>query len=70
MIEYNGALYGMAGAGGTANDGVIFSFPISVPEPSTFLLTGLAAVALAARLRRLRRRRAHANREASSHPRD
>jgi uncharacterized repeat protein (TIGR03803 family) len=70
VIEYNGALYGMAGAGGTANDGVIFSFPISVPEPSTFLLTGLAAVALAARLRRLRRRRAHANREASSHPRD
>jgi uncharacterized repeat protein (TIGR03803 family) len=51
-IIYGSALYGTATEVGTANDGVIWSFP--VPEPSPLLLTAAAALALAANWRRWR----------------
>jgi uncharacterized repeat protein (TIGR03803 family) len=55
-------LYGMTVVGGTDNLGVIFSFPISVPEPSSFALAACArCIALAAR--RIHRR----NRSRSVH---
>jgi uncharacterized repeat protein (TIGR03803 family) len=43
-------LYGMTAFGGANNDGIIFS--ISVPEPSSISLLGVAAMALLARRRR------------------
>jgi len=49
------SLYGMTVTGGTANQGVIFSFPIAVPEPSALRLAVPPAVGLLVR----RRRRAH-----------
>jgi uncharacterized repeat protein (TIGR03803 family) len=61
VIELNGALYGMTGAGGSANDGVIYS--LAVPEPSSLFLTVLSALAAAACRRRMRRRRLRAARE-------
>jgi uncharacterized repeat protein (TIGR03803 family) len=56
VIEFNGALYGMTGAGGTANDGVIYSYT-PIPEPSSLLPVGAAAsvAAWAIRRRRLKR---------------
>ena len=44
-------LYGMTYAGGTANNGVVFSKSIA-PEPGTFALFGLGTLLLAARRRR------------------
>jgi uncharacterized repeat protein (TIGR03803 family) len=45
-------LYGMTVAGGGSNDGVVYSFPVSVPEPSSLLLTSAAAAGLAYLARR------------------
>jgi uncharacterized repeat protein (TIGR03803 family) len=53
VVELNGLLYGMTGAGGSAGDGVIYSIP--VPEPSSLVLMGGAALAFLARGRRLGR---------------
>jgi uncharacterized repeat protein (TIGR03803 family) len=39
----NSTLYGMTPNGGTHYSGTIFSFPIPVPEPSSFILTAIAA---------------------------
>ena len=63
VIELNGALYGMTGAGGSAGDGVIYS--LAVPEPSSLLLVGVAAsvagwVARRRRHRKMDERRAPA----------
>lgn len=44
-------LYGLSGAGGANNLGTIFSFPISVPEPSSFLLAASGGAALFVRRR-------------------
>jgi uncharacterized repeat protein (TIGR03803 family) len=46
LILSGSTLYGMANGGGASNDGVVFSFPISVPEPSSFVLAGGASVVL------------------------
>ena len=47
-------LYGMTVQGGSLNRGVIFSLPVAVPEPSSFLLLGGGAIGiLAVRRRRL-----------------
>jgi uncharacterized repeat protein (TIGR03803 family) len=54
VIEFNGALYGMTGAGGSANDGVIFSFT-PIPEPSSFVLLATAGAAAAIVRRRFKR---------------
>jgi uncharacterized repeat protein (TIGR03803 family) len=53
VIAYNGALYGMTGAGGSANDGVIYS--LAVPEPSSFVLLAVAGAAAAIVRRRSKR---------------
>jgi uncharacterized repeat protein (TIGR03803 family) len=56
-LEFNGNLYGMTATGGTANDGIIYSFT-PIPEPSSMaLLTAVAAAAAVAR--RVRRKRAN-----------
>ena len=49
LIFSGSSLYGMTGTGGTSNLGTIYSFPISVPEPSTLLLAAGGAFALVAR---------------------
>jgi uncharacterized repeat protein (TIGR03803 family) len=49
-------LYGMTSAGGSSNLGVVFSFPVSVPEPSSLLLTAAAAAAAYLRWRATRNR--------------
>ncbi len=48
-VDLNGVLYGMTTQGGSANDGVIYSF--AVPEPSSLLLAAAGAVAFLARRR-------------------
>jgi uncharacterized repeat protein (TIGR03803 family) len=55
-IEFNGNLLGMTAVGGTANDGVTYSYT-PIPEPSSLLLLSAAGgvVAWAARRRRLKR---------------
>ena len=54
VIESNDVFFGMTGAGGSSNDGIVYSFT-PIPEPSTLLLTGTAGVlALLYRRRRTR----------------
>jgi uncharacterized repeat protein (TIGR03803 family) len=50
-------LYGMTPGGGPANEGVVFSLPVAVPEPSSFFLSAAwaATAAFIAFRRRLRR---------------
>jgi uncharacterized repeat protein (TIGR03803 family) len=53
LILSGSTLFGMTYAGGSANLGTVFSFPVSVPEPSGLLLaTGAAAGVLVRRHRR------------------
>jgi uncharacterized repeat protein (TIGR03803 family) len=54
VIVSGSALYGMTGTGGTSNLGTVFSFPISVPEPSTLALVvaGGGVAVLACRRRK------------------
>jgi uncharacterized repeat protein (TIGR03803 family) len=52
VIAVGSYLYGMTSAGGSSNDGVVFEFPISVPEPSTLFLVTSAAGGIAAYARR------------------
>jgi uncharacterized repeat protein (TIGR03803 family) len=47
LILAGSSLYGMTVAGGGSNDGVVYSFPVSVPEPSSLLLTTAAAAGVA-----------------------
>jgi uncharacterized repeat protein (TIGR03803 family) len=56
VLEFNGALYGMTGTGGSNNLGTIYSYT-PIPEPSSLLLVGAAAsvAAWAIRRRRLKR---------------
>jgi uncharacterized repeat protein (TIGR03803 family) len=55
LIFAGSNLYGMTEIGGSSNDGVVFSFPVAVPEPSSFLLLAAAgSMALFAR-RHIRR---------------
>jgi uncharacterized repeat protein (TIGR03803 family) len=55
-IDYGGLLYATTGSGGSANDGVVFSFT-PIPEPSSLILTGLTAAAVAYLARRRAQRR-------------
>jgi uncharacterized repeat protein (TIGR03803 family) len=52
-------LWGTTVQGGSFNDGVIFSFPISVPEPSSLLLLSAAAGAFTWAAQRRARRSKH-----------
>jgi uncharacterized repeat protein (TIGR03803 family) len=54
LILSGSTLYGMTGAGGATDNGVVFSFPVAVPEPSTLLLTTAAAGTIAYPARRRR----------------
>jgi uncharacterized repeat protein (TIGR03803 family) len=54
-VEFGGVLYGSTQQGGSAGDGVVFSFT-PIPEPSSLLLAGGAAAALAYYARRRARR--------------
>jgi uncharacterized repeat protein (TIGR03803 family) len=49
LIVSGGTLFGMTAGGGAGNDGVVFSYPISVPEPSTFLLVSAGVFAILGR---------------------
>jgi uncharacterized repeat protein (TIGR03803 family) len=53
--DYGGVLYGSTQQGGSAGDGVVFSFT-PIPEPSSLILTGLTAAGLAYLARRRARR--------------
>jgi len=54
LTELNGVLYGTTVQGGSANDGVIFSFT-PIPEPSSFVLLAAAGAAAAIVRRRFKR---------------
>jgi uncharacterized repeat protein (TIGR03803 family) len=51
-LYLNGALYGMTQVGGSQAEGVVFSFPIPVPEPSSFYLVAAAAAGILSARRR------------------
>jgi uncharacterized repeat protein (TIGR03803 family) len=53
LIILGSTLYGMTAVGGASNRGVVFSFPIAVPEPSSLLLAAGGSLALLARRRKL-----------------
>jgi uncharacterized repeat protein (TIGR03803 family) len=55
LIFSGSTLYGMTNAGGSSNLGVVFSFPIAVPEPGSLALVGATAAGAAWVIRRKRR---------------
>ena len=62
LIVSGWTLYGMTAAGGDFGYGTVFSFPASIPEPSSLALVAAASsAALLVRRIRGRRRRAHAS---------